>query len=86
MNRIIGVYPTRAYKLILEYPDGKYRIYDAKKQLSDKASPLGDIIGDYELFRSAHVVEDTGTVGWSNGVDLDPDVLYDNSELDAQLS
>jgi hypothetical protein len=30
---------------------------------------------------TAKLIEVAGTVGWSNGVDLDPDVMYEKSEL-----
>lgn len=86
MKRVISVIPLKTFKLILGYPNGEYRIYDARKHLAAKMSPLVDIVQNEELFLTAKVIEDAGTVGWSNGVDLDPDVLYDESVEDKLLS
>lgn len=86
MLRIISVFPTKTYKLVLEFSDKEYRLYDARKHFVYKKSPLVDIVENEELFLTAKVIEDAGTVEWSNGFDLDPDMLYEKSEPLVQLN
>lgn len=86
MKRVISVYPTKTWKLIIEFTGTDYRVYDAKKHLSGKYEPLGNVVQDIHLFLTAHVIPDAGTIGWSNGADLDPDVLYEKSEPSNQLN
>jgi hypothetical protein len=54
--------------------------------LKGKKSPLKDITEDLTIFLTASVNEECGTVQWSNGVDLDPDVLYERSKPLAELN
>lgn len=86
MKRVVSVYPTKTWKLLMEFTDTDYRVYDANKHLSGKFSPLGDVVKDIHLFLTAHVIPDAGTIGWDNGADLDPDVLYEKSESSNQLN
>jgi hypothetical protein len=86
MKRVVSVYPTKTWKLLIEFTDADYRVYDAKKHLSGKFSPLGELAENIQLFLTAHVIPDAGTVGWENGADLDPDVLYEMSESSNQLN
>ncbi len=49
-KRVTGLYPTKNFKLVLEFSNDEYKFVEC------------------------------GTVQWSNGVDLDPDVLYERSK------
>lgn len=64
------------FKLILEFKEIgnesyiEYRVFDAKEKLSDKNPPLSDLTKDLALFRMAHVIPYTGTVGWRDDIDI----------------
>ena len=63
------------YRLILGFDNGETRVFDVEPLLAvgrfrDLASP--------RVFRTARVSFDT--VEWENGLDLDPEYLYERSE------
>lgn len=62
------------YRLILEFDNGEKKIFDV--------SPLLNIgrfqaLTEIEVFEKVHVSFDT--VEWENGLDLDPEYLYEQS-------
>lgn len=87
MNReITAVFPTKNYKLILEFNNKEYRVIDALPIFAGKNSPMGAIVASYETFSKVFVIPECRTIGWANGVDLDPDVLYTTSTLIKELN
>jgi hypothetical protein len=82
--RIISVKPIRDYILELTFSDGTRGEIDFRERIVGRGgvfAPLQDV--DY--FQSVRVNPVTGTIEWSNEVDLDPDVLYSqitNSPID----
>jgi hypothetical protein len=71
---IRAVEPTNDYKLILRFDNGERRVFDVTPLLAtgrfrELAAP--------EVFRKVHVAYDT--VEWENGLDLDPEYLYERS-------
>lgn len=76
--RILSFYTTKTFKLIMEL-DNEYRILDMQKFLQHDKGLLKEICTDVNLFMSAELDETVGTICWKNGVDFDPDVLYENS-------
>ncbi len=63
------------YKLILSYGNEE-RIFDLAPLLDwGRFSELRDI----NLFRKVHISFDT--IEWDNGLDLDPEFLYEKSKL-----
>lgn len=74
--RVTSVFPTRTFKLIVEFDKTEYRILDIKKFLQDDKGLLADVRDDLDLFMSVSVDDVAGTVSWSNGVDFDPEVIY----------
>lgn len=65
------------YKLILKFDNGKERHVDITPFLK---GALFQSLKDVEFFRQVRVDKESGTIVWPNGADLDPDVLYDNSQ------
>lgn len=68
------VKPLEDYILLLEFDTGEQRLFDVKPILSvgrfrELASP--------EMFGTVKVVFDA--IGWANGLDLDPEYLYERS-------
>ncbi|MCM3624322.1 DUF2442 domain-containing protein [Brevibacillus borstelensis] len=74
--RITSVYPTRTFKLIMEFEQKEYRILDVKELLVEDSGLLAEIRDTVSIFITAKVDPVAGTVGWANGVDIDPLVLY----------
>jgi len=70
--RVSEVTPLEEYHCRLVFEDGTQKVVDLKPYLH---GPIFEpIVYDENIFRSVHVVE--GTIGWENGADIDPDVLY----------
>ncbi len=63
------------YRLILVFENGETRCFDMRPLLA-----IGQFreLTTLELFKTARVAFDT--VEWENGLDLDPEYLYDRSE------
>ncbi len=60
--------------MLLEFSNGKQKTVDLAPLLHGPV--FEPIRRDPHLFRSVHVDEELGTIVWSNGADIDPDVLY----------
>ncbi len=63
------------YRLLLTFDNGEKRVFDVEPLLTfgkfrELASP--------SLFRTVRVSFDT--IAWSNGLDLDPEYLYEHSK------
>ena len=68
------VEPLEDYELLLVFENGEERVFDLKPYLKiGKFSELKD----EAMFRSVRVSFDA--IEWSNGVDLDPEFLYEHS-------
>ena len=72
---ITDVQTTDDHELLLRFDNGERRVFDVKPILSfGRFSELRDL----EQFRRVGVSFDT--VEWDNGLDLDPEYLYEKSE------
>ena len=69
-----AVKPLTNYEILLTFENDEQRIFDVKPFLN-----LGKFaeLRDESLFQSVHVTFDT--IEWSNGMDLDPEMLYEKS-------
>ena len=74
MIRIVAVEPLAQYRVRLTFTDGTERTVDLSRHL--RGPVFESIRRDPEVFRSVRVDPELGTIGWPNGADLDPDVLY----------
>lgn len=84
--KITSVYPTRTFKLILEFDKKEYRMLNIKKFLQLDKGLLAEIRDDLDLFLTVNVDEIAGAICWKNGVDFDPSILYENSiDVDSLL-
>jgi hypothetical protein len=70
--RVKSVQPLEDYLIRLTFADGAVKIFDVKPFL-DRG--LFAQLRDKSLFRSVHVSFDT--VEWANGVDICPELMYD---------
>ena len=73
---IKNVQPTPNYQLILTFENGEKRQFDMNPYLG-----IGIFreLKDIAIFNSVKVSFDT--IEWDNEVDLDPELLYNNSKI-----
>jgi hypothetical protein len=73
---IIDVKALEDYKLLLKFENDEEKIFDMKPYLD-----IGKFkeLKDKKLFDTVRVSFDT--IEWNNGLDFDPEVLYEKSSL-----
>ena len=70
--RVIKITPLEEYQCLVIFEDGTTREIDLEPYLH---GPIFETKkGDMKIFRAVQVID--GTIGWDNGADIDPDVLY----------
>lgn len=75
--RVVRAEPLPGYRLRVEFSDGVVREVDLSGQLwGEMFEPLCDP----EFFRQVQVDEESRSVVWPNGLDLDPEVLHGDAE------
>ena len=74
LKDIVEARPAGGYNLFLRFEDGVEGEVDLSKLIDFKGvfEPLRDV----REVAKVRVDPEQGTVSWSNGADLDPDVLY----------
>ncbi len=72
--RVLEVTPLEDYHCKIVFTDGTQKVINLKPFL--RGPIFEPILHNNEVFRSVRVVG--GTIGWDNGADIDPDVLYYN--------
>src|SRR5438093_12904986 len=70
--RVRFVEPLDGYNVRLSFADGTQKVVDLSRYL--RGPIFEPIRNDPAIFRSVHVAG--STIGWDNGADIDPDVLY----------
>ncbi len=65
------VLPPHGLRVIFD--DGEVREVDLSNRLD---GPVFELLRDPEVFARVRVDEETGTVAWPTGADLDPIVIY----------
>ncbi|MDR2835637.1 MAG: DUF2442 domain-containing protein [Bacteroidales bacterium] len=70
------VQPLLDYKLELTFENNEIRIFDIKPYLN---TGLFKTLKDENLFNGVKISFDT--IQWPNGIDLDPEILYEKSEI-----
>ena len=71
---IKDVKPINNYKLILTFADDSVKMFDMKPFLEKGTFKE---LRDETLFKTVKVSFDT--IEWSNGIDVDPETLYEDS-------
>jgi hypothetical protein len=71
---VIEVEPNKDKKLLLTFENGEKRIFDMKEYLE---YGVFQELKDENIFNSVHIAFDS--IEWSNGLDIDPEVLYEKS-------
>jgi hypothetical protein len=77
MRWLTYVEATDKFELILIFENKEYRILNIKEFPWNNESLLTELIrDDVQMFQTVEIDQVTGNVKWSNGVELDPDLLY----------
>ena len=64
------------YKLFLTFDTNEEKIFDMKKHLD---YGMFKELKDEKLFKTVHISFDS--IEWENGADIDPEILYNESEV-----
>jgi hypothetical protein len=72
---VIGVEATEGHRLVIRFDNDERRVFDVTPLLS--TGRFRELISP-QAFRKVRVAFDT--VEWENGLDLDPEYLYERSE------
>jgi len=70
--RTVAVLPE--YRLHVQFDNGDEEVIDLESMLFGS---LWGALRDKQLFAQVRVNQDTGTIEWPNGVDLNPTLLHD---------
>ena len=70
------VKPLKDYKLELTFENKEIKIFDVKPYLD---TGLFKTLTDINIFKMVKISYDT--IEWPNGIDLDPEVLYEKSKI-----
>ncbi len=83
LPRVIAVEAIENYVLRLTFSDGLVRELDFAPTVR---AGVFTSIADPSMFEAVFVDDQTGTICWPNGVDLDPDVLHGGAESTASFA
>lgn len=73
--KAIDVKPLEDYQLLVTFDNGEVKIFDVKPYLSHK---IFESLKDVNIFNTVKI--GGLSIEWSNGVDICPDELYNNSK------
>lgn len=77
--RIVRAQAIGGLRLALDFTDGTSGVVDLAPMIAGHRGVF-EPFHDPGFFAQVSVDADAGTVVWPNGVDLDPDVLYDAAQ------
>jgi hypothetical protein len=77
LHGIRNVQPLKSFHLMLEFDSGERRIVDIRPFIH---GPVFEPLKNEHFFKQVKVDQDAGTIVWPGEIDLDPDVLYQNSQ------
>lgn len=77
--RIVAVSATGPFELSLEFTDGSTGSVDLRSWIQGRGGVF-DALQDEAFFARVTIDHVVGTVVWPNGVDLDPDMLYETAK------
>ena len=74
--RIVGVRVAGPFQVTLDFTDGSSGLVDLRPWVGGRGGVFA-ALQDLSFFGQVAVDPDAGTIVWPNGVDLDPDMLYE---------
>ena len=78
MVRIKKAIPLEDYRLKVTFDTGEEGIFDMKGWLKGR---IFSKLKDKEIFNHVAIDEIAGTVFWTDGIDLCPDVVYEQTDF-----
>ena len=76
LPRITKVQVVGAFRVALEFTDGSHGVADLAPWIAGRRGVFAPL-QDPAFFGQVAVDREAGTIVWPNGVDLDPDMLYE---------
>ena len=73
IHKITAVIPQQPYRISVRVDDGSEKTIDLEPILYGE---MYGMLRDRQLFEQVHVDQETGTVQWPCGADLDPALLF----------
>jgi hypothetical protein len=80
--RIVAVQVVGPFQLSLEFTDGSSGAVDLTSLIAGRGGVFA-ALQDQSFFSRVGVDREAGTIVWPNGVDLDPDMLYEAAHATA---
>lgn len=77
--RITKVVVTGSFQVVLDFADGSRGVVDLAPLIGGRGGVF-QLLQDPAYFATVAVDPDAGTIVWPNGVDLDPDMLYEAAQ------
>jgi Protein of unknown function (DUF2442) len=74
MILVHSVKPLDEFKVLVCFSTGEQKVIDLQPFL--RGVIFEPVRQNPSFFRTVHVDEESGTLCWDNGADIDPDVLY----------
>jgi hypothetical protein len=74
--RIVSVEVIGPFRVALGFADGSKGEVDLEPWIGGRGGVF-EALQDPAVFAQVAVDREAGTIGWPNGVDLDPDMLYE---------
>ena len=78
--RITAVTVTGPFRVHLRFADGSEGVVDLASRIQGRGGVFA-ALQDPSYFARVAVDAEAGTIVWPNGVDLDPDVLYEDARI-----
>lgn len=78
MVRIRQAIPIEKYRLKVTFSSGEEGIFDMKGWLR---GPIYSTLKNEDLFNHVAIDEISGTVCWPNGIDICPDMVYEQTKI-----
>ncbi len=82
MHRALTVKPMEQNLLLVKFDNGEIKVFNC---LSLMDNELFSKLRDPAFFETVHV-DDMGLVCWDDATDINPDMLYDDSESLSSIS
>ncbi len=82
IHLIKEILEVKAYKVTVRFNTDEVRVIDLEEKLQEWGKRPGSKFSqllDPDYFNSVYLEEGAETLAWNNGIDLDPEVLYEMS-------
>jgi len=82
IHLIKEILEVKAYKVTVRFNTNEIRVVDLEEKLKEWGSKSGSKFSQLlspDYFNTVFLEEGAETLAWNNGIDLDPEVLYEMS-------